>query len=289
MEVLSAQLLNGLTAGAEYAMVAAGLALIFGVLGVLNFAQAELYMIAAYATFIIEVQLQLPYLVAVALAVAIMVGVGVLFYKLVLERVMTRGWQAQLVATLAVSILLVNFATVTSGPVARLISSPLVAISVPILGSHVSVQRLFVMGVAALVFTGLYLVLSRTRIGKAMRAMAQNPEAAAVVGIPIGEVGLVAVVLASALCGVAAATIAPLYTVSPTMGKLVLAKAFAAVIVGGFGSVWGAVIAAIGIGLLEALVIGYVTSEYANLVVYGVMILVLLFRPQGLLGKVVRV
>ncbi len=281
-------LLNGLTLGAEYALVAAGLALIFGVLEIVSFAHGELFMVAGYLLYVFITRGRVAYWAAAPAVVLGMIAVGALFYAIVVRRILNRGWQVQLVATLAVSIVLVNGTIVVMGSSPKLVSSPLSEVILRLGSVRLSEQRLLVVGAAIVAFAGLYGVLQHTKTGKAMRAVAQNREAAMVVGIPIQRIGLAAVVTSSALAGVAAATIAPLYNLQPTMGQLVIVKAFAAVIMGGFGNVTGAIVAAAVLGVVEALTIGYVTSDYADVLVFGVMLLTLLFRPQGLFGRIVR-
>lgn len=288
MNELLAQLLNGLTFGAQYALIAAGLALIFGVLEVVNFAHGEFFMIGSYLLYLAVMVWDVPYALAALVAVAGMAIFGVLFYYLIIARILNRGWQVQLVATLAASIVLTNLMIVVAGSQPKVVITSLSTEGVEIAGVHLSWQRLLVLATTVVTFSLLALFLRRSRTGKAMRAVAQNRAAARVVGIGIGRVGLVAVALACALSGVAAATVAPLYSVAPTMGLLVIMKAFAAVILGGFGNVTGAVYAGIVIGVVEALSIGYISSSYADVVVFALMIVVLLIRPTGVFGKAVR-
>lgn len=282
------QLLNGLTLGAQYALIAGGLALIFGVLGIVNFAHGEFYMLGAYALYVTQQLWGLPYMSAAAVAVLLMGVFGAVYYLVVLRTLLNRAWQIQLVATLATSLLLVNLVTVLVGPSPRLVTSPFTDVRVVILGGSVSMQRLLVLALTAVTFAAMYAYLFRARSGKALRAVSQNREAAEVVGIPAARIGLLATVAAAALAGVAAVMIAPLVNLQPTMGQLVALKAFAAVIMGGFGSVNGAVLAAFILGMVEALATGYITSDYADILVFGVMLTALLVRPHGLFGRVAR-
>jgi branched-chain amino acid transport system permease protein len=287
--VLIEQLINGVTLGAQYALVAAGLSLIFGVLGIVNFAHGEFFMLGAYMLYIAETPMGLNY-PASALVVVVGMGLfGAVYYGVVLARIINHSWQVQLVATLATSLLMVNLAIVLAGPTPRLVDSPWSDAHVSIFGGQVSVQRLIVITTSAIAFLAMYLYLKHAKLGKAMRAVAQNKDAADVVGIPVRRVGLVAVVAGAALAGVAAVTIAPLNNLQPTMGQLLTIKAFAAVIMGGFGNVTGAILSAVVLGMVEALTAGYLTTDYADLVVFGVMLLVLLVRPSGIFGKVARV
>ncbi|GAA3928406.1 branched-chain amino acid ABC transporter permease [Actinomadura viridis] len=288
MNGLIEQLINGLTLGSQYALVAAGLALIFGVLEIVNFAHGELVMIGAYLLHAAGTYLDLPYPLAAVTTVAAMAAVGALFYVTVIRRILERGWQVQLVATLAVSIVLINLAIVVEGSLPKVAYSELGTRTVTIAGTQVSVQRFVVLLSMAATFGVLIWFLRSTRTGRAMRALAQNREAAAVVGIPVQRIGLVTVVIASCMAGIAAATMTPLYSAHPTMGTLLAIKAFAAVIMGGFGNVSGAVVSGFALGIAEALAIGYVSSAYADVLVFSVMIAVLLVRPHGLFGRAVR-
>jgi branched-chain amino acid transport system permease protein len=288
MQLFIDQLVNGLTAGSEYALIAAGLALIFGVVEIVNFAHGELYMLGAYFLYVAQTYLNLPYGLALLVELVMMAGLGVVFYLLVIRRILNRGWQVQLVATLAVSILLINLVIVTAGALPKSVNSSL-AYQIVTLGSlRLSVQRILVLGTALVAFAALASFLKYTKTGRAMRALAQNREAAAVVGVPVQRIGLVAVVVASLFCGLASGTIAPLHNVEPTMGTIVIIKAFAAVIMGGFGNVTGAVVSAFFLGLTEAFAIGYISSAYADAIVFAVMIVVLLLRPNGVFGRAVR-
>jgi branched-chain amino acid transport system permease protein len=282
------ELVNGLTAGSEYALIAAGLALIFGVLEIVNFAQGELYMVGAYVLYLAETHLKLAYVPALLVTLVGMAIFGAIFYFVVIARIINRGWQVQLVATLAASIIMVNVAIVVAGSMPLNVTSPIAYTNVSAGPLRMSEQRILVFGLALLAFAALYALLRFTKTGRAMRAVAQNREAATVVGVPIRRIGLVAVVAGSVLCGLAGATISPLYNVSPTMGSIVIIKAFAAVIMGGFGNVTGAVISAFVLGLTESFSIGYVTSAYADAIVFAVMIAVLLLRPNGVFGRAVR-
>ena len=289
MDLLIVQLINGLTSGAEYALIAAGLALIFGILQIVNFAHGEFYMLASFQLYLMMVVLKLPYALAAPIVVIIMALSGALIYLVVIRRVIAKPWQIQLISTLALSITMINLAIVMAGPMPRYIESPLNGVVIDVLGARLSVQRILVLAGTIVAFTSLYLFLKYTTVGKAMRAIAQNREAAMVVGISVPVIGLVTTVIASSFAGLAGALIAPLYTVSPSMAILVNIKAFVAVIVGGFGNVTGAVIAAFLIGLFEAVATAFISTEYTDAIVFAGMILVLLVRPNGLFGKAVRV
>jgi branched-chain amino acid transport system permease protein len=289
MGFLVSQLANGVTNGAAYALLAGGLTLIFGVLGIVNFAHGEFYMLGAYAMYLCYAVLGLDYAVAAVVAVLAMAVVGVVFYAVVLRRLLPAGWQPQIVATIAVSLLLINLVTIQTDALPKFVPSPLTNIGLSIGGARFSLQRVLVLACALLAFLGLYVMLRRTKPGKAMRALSQNPEMCKVVGIPEHRIGMLAVVLGIMLTGVASVTIAPLALITPSMGAFPTLKAFAAVVMGGFGYVGGAIASGFILGIAEALAVGYVSSQYGPAFLFGIMILVLLIRPHGLFGRGSRI
>ena len=289
MELFLDQVVNGLTLGSVYALVAIGLSLIFGIVRLVNFAHGEFFMLGAYILFFTFAQAQVPYGVAIVLCVVGMGLVGAVFYKIVYEPVMDRKWTAQLVATLAASVILTNAAILVFGGTQRGAPTSL-SNQVLILGTlRVSYQRLLAVAVTLVAFFGLDLFITRTRIGRAMRAVSQNREAAQVLGIDIRSVALVTFCVSASLAGLAAALIAPLQTISPTMGALLTLKAFAVVVIGGLGKVTGAIYAAFLVGLAEALATVYISSEYKDAVAFLLMIAFLIWRPRGLFGQKVGI
>lgn len=285
LPVLVQQVFNGLTLGSLYGLVAAGLALIFGVLELVNFAHGEFFMLGAFAFYLLYVVVGLPYVAAALASVAIMVLVGAGFHRVVLRPIIDRSWQVHLVATLAASIVFVNAAILVFGTTPK--STPTdYSRNIIVLGViRLTQQRAIVLLVALVVFICLHLFIQRTKWGKAMRALSQNREACQVVGIDVSRVSLLAFAIGTGLTGLAAALVAPLYNVYPSMGTLLTLKAFAVVIMGGFGNVNGAIYAAFLLGLVESFAAGYISSEYTDAIAFGAMILVLLVRPYGLFGR----
>lgn len=281
------QLVNGLTLGSQYALVAGGLALIFSVVGIANFAQGEFYMVAAFMIYGLESG-GLPYFACCVVTLVGMAVFGLVVYGVALRPVTGRGWETQLVATLAVSLLLTNLAIATLGSLPVLVRSPLLAHTVSIGPTDVSDQRLLVFAATAMALIVLGGMVKFSKIGKGMRAVSQNREAAVIMGIPVRRVEMTAVVIGCVFAGVAAVTIAPLGTVVPTVGAALTIKAFAAVVMGGFGNVSGPIVSGLVLGLVEAYAGGYISSAYADAFVFGVMIVILVVRPRGLFGWAVR-
>ena len=285
MEDLLEQLIHGLTLGSMYAMVAAGLALMFGVVRLINFAHGEFFMLGAYAFWFAYRAVGLPYPVAGLVAAGVMGGFGIVYERTVIRSILDRSWHVQLIATLATSITLTNLAIIVFGAQAKEVPTVLSSRILEIGALRIAWHRLLVLGMSLLVFAALQWFVRRTKTGKAMRAMSQNREACAVVGVDVQRVALATFALSAVLAGGAAALVTPLFSIFPDMGALLTLKAFAAVIVGGFGYVQGAIAASFLIGVTESLAAGYISYAYKDAIAFVIMIAVLLWRPQGLFGR----
>ncbi len=279
------QLIHGLTLGSLYAMVATGLALMFGIVRLVNFAHGEFYMLGGYAFWFAYGELGLPYPVAGLAAAAAMGVFGLVYERGVIRAILARTWHVQLIATLATSITLTNLAILVFGTQPKEVPTRLSSTIVEVAGVRMAWQRLLVLAAAIVIFAGLEWFVTRAKLGRAMRAMSQNREACAVVGVDVQQVALATFGISAALAGGAAALVSPLFNIFPDVGALLTLKAFAAVIVGGFGYVKGAIAAAFLIGLAESLAAGYVSYAYKDAIAFVVMVVVLLVRPQGLFGR----
>ncbi|MBM4441856.1 MAG: branched-chain amino acid ABC transporter permease [Candidatus Rokubacteria bacterium] len=279
------QLVHGLTLGSMYAMVAAGLALMLGVARLINFAHGEFFMLGAYAFWYGYRELGLPYPLAGVLAVALMVVWGVVYQRTVIRAILPRSWHVQLIATLATSIVLTNLAIIVFGTQPKEVPTALSSTILDVGGFRLVWQRLLVLAGALAIFWGLHRFVSRTRAGRAMRAMSQNREACAVVGVDVQHVAMITFALSAALAAAAATLVSPLFNIFPDMGTGLTLKAFAAVVTGGFGYVNGAIAASFLIGITEALAGSYLSYAYKDAFAFIIMIGVLLWRPQGLFGR----
>lgn len=289
MVILLDSLLNGLTLGAFYALVTLGLTLIFGVARLVNFAHGDFFMVGGYVLYVLSAfnPLQLPYPVLVILTTLVMALFGIVFERLVVHDMIDRSWRVHLVATLASSIILSNAALSLFRSDAKLIPTTYLSTIVNVFGSPTSLQRIIVLVAVVIVFLGLQFFLERTWTGKAMRAVSQNRDTCVVVGIDIRRIIVITFALSAALAGFAAALLAPLYSVSPTMGLGVTTKALVAVVLGGLGQVNGAFFAAFLIGLLETFFAAYIPNGFAykDVASFGVLLLILLLKPHGLFGR----
>ncbi len=287
LQLLLETLLNGLTLGGLYALVTLGLALTFSVIGLVNFAHGDLFMVAAY-TFLVLSRLEsvdLPY-VAIIIIVVVMTAI----YAGIMERVaihpiVNRSWRTHAVTTLGLSIILQNAALIifTSDP--KQVPTALSSMIISPFGLRTSVQRLLILVVVVFVFVGLQWFVKRTKLGKTMRAVSQNREMCEVVGIDVHRVALITFVLGGAITGLAAVLIAPLFSVYPNMGSLLTLKALAAIVMGGMGHVNGALYSAFILGIVESVFGTYVSFAFRDVISFGLFLLVLFVRPRGLFGR----
>lgn len=282
-------LINGLVIGMIYALIAMGLSLIFGVLEIVNFAHGEFYMLGAMAAYFLAGELGISYWPAVALVTIGALCVGYVLYEGLLRPVSGESFERGILLTLGLSMVLQNGAVYLFTASPKMLQGEYTYTNVSIGDVQIPILRLFALGLGAAAFVLLYLVLHRTQIGKAIRGVAQNREAAIMVGIDPRTTSRLAVVIGIGLSGLAGAALAPIYAVHPLMGFAFVFKAFAIIIIGGLGNVSGAAIAALALGVLESLIGGFLPQVMVDGLAFGAMILVLLIRPQGLFGQGVRV
>jgi branched-chain amino acid transport system permease protein len=277
--------LNGITLGLLYALIAVGLSLIFGVMEIINFAHGELLMLGAFAMAFALPVTGLLYWPALGVAIVGTMVAGLVIYELLLTRLGTDEFERSILITLGLSIVIVHAMQYIFTATPRIVDTQYGFDGLEVGSIRITWTRVIGAGAALVAFGGLYLVLSFTQFGRAMRAIAQNREAALMVGIRPRVVARNAVVLAAGLCGLAGAAIAPIQLVTPYMGQFLIFKAFALVIIGGLGNIPGAVVAAIGLGLVENWVGGFFDIAWQEGAVFVIMIVVLFLRPDGLFRR----
>jgi branched-chain amino acid transport system permease protein len=280
---------NGIAVGLGYALAAIGLALVFGILGQVNFAHGELYMLAAFALFWATTRLGLPYAGAALLTIGLMAAAGALLAQVVIVPNLDRGFESVILGTLAIAVILQNAVRLTFGATPLDIASPLEGVTVDLGGVLLFGQRLLVCAAFVLAYAGLAAFLRFSAVGRAMRAMSQNRDACLMVGIDGRSVTRWTGALGAALVGLAGVVIAPLFDLYPNMGTEVVFKSFAVVIIGGMGNVAGAALAGLTLGLAESFAGGLGSAVLRDAIAFTVMIAMLLARPQGLFGRSVRV
>ena len=281
------QLVNGLTLGSVYVLVALGMVLIYGVLHVLNFAHGVLFMVGAYLCHLLMLRFTSSYALAVALSMAALAALGIALERVVF-RPLRGNLRGQVIASLGLILAIENSVVWLWGPNALQMRIPSTQSIVQLGGLHFNLHLLVVIGVTVAVVAGLFVFLKTTRLGTAIRATSQSEEAALVVGIPVQRVHRFTFALSAALAALGGALLGPLFLVFPTMGDEPLVKGLAGIILGGMGSVPGAVIGALVIGVAEALSTLWFPTDYRDSVAFMVIVLVLLARPQGLFGVRVR-
>jgi branched-chain amino acid transport system permease protein len=288
MELIAQQIVNGLSAGMAYALVALGLTLIFGVLHVINFAHGEFYMLGGLAAVLGVQHLGLPYIATLVIVPLVLAVVGMLIERASVGPLLPRpdGLSDALLSTYAVSLLLADLVLALRGPAPERIDGLEGALQIG--GVVIGYQRLFVFVLGLALIAVLDFMLRRTRFGKQMRAVAQNRFAAQVVGIDVKAMGMRTFMLGAALAGLAGALLVPISQFTPLMGHNVVIKAFVVVVVGGMGSVAGAVVCGLALGVVEALLGLALPEGFTTALVYSLLLVTLMVRPQGLFGKVAR-
>ncbi len=275
----------GLTSGAIYALIALGFCVVNNTMGIVNFVQVDFVSLGGMLMFSALFSAHLPMVAGLLLAVA-----GVALTAMVVERLGLRPSRSNhhlvlIFLTVGLSIILRGAMKLTWG-MNRMALPPLTADQpVRLLGASVLPQALWILGLTVVAIVLLTWFFYRTGLGLSMRAVASNPTAAAVVGIPAGRVRAASYAIAGALGGLAGVLVTPITTLSYDVGVLLGLKGFAAAILGGFGSFPGAIFGGVLLGLLESLSAGYFSSAYKDVVAFVVLLLVLFVRPKGLLGK----
>ena len=282
-------LLNGLVMGVIYALVAMGLSLIFGVLEIVNFAHGEFYMLASMLAYFLTAQWGFDYWATILVVTVVAVAAGYVLFEGLLLALRGETFERSILLTMGLSMVLQNGAVFLFTTNPHLLESKLSYQNIVVGDFRMPVARLYALGLGFAAFAVLYLILHRTRIGKAMRGVAQNRAAADMVGIDARAVSRLAVAIGIGLTGLAGAALAPVYAVHPLMGFNFVFKAFAIVIIGGLGNISGAAIAAVMLGVIESLAGGLLPLALTDAVAFLSMIAVLLLRPQGLFGRGVRV
>lgn len=287
MELFLQQLFNGVMLGSTYAIVAVGLTLVFGILHVPNFAHGHLYMLGAYLAFFLMTNYGFGFWIALFSSVVIMAVVGVILERMAYRPLRERPHIDSFISAVGALMILETSVIVIWGPQGRRIPNPYPDI-VELFGVTMSHQRLLVILAAILMILGLHLFIKRTTLGAAIEAVAQNPEGAMLVGIDVNRVSSLTFAISAATAAAAACLVAPIFIISPTMGALLGMKAFVIVILGGLGSIPGAILGGYILGLVEALGGGYLSAAYKDVYAFGALILILSIKPTGLFGKEVN-
>ncbi|HME45310.1 MAG TPA: branched-chain amino acid ABC transporter permease [Syntrophorhabdales bacterium] len=278
-------LLNGISQGCVYVLLASGLTIIFGILNVPNFAQGHLYMVAAYLGFYMVMSYATNYWLALVLATFALGILGLIVYFLVFYPIRNAPEVNLFVAAMALLMILEGGALYLFGTETKWFLIPWSRRVLTLGELSLQVQRLIVIAGTVVVMMALWVFIKKTALGAALEATAQHREGALLCGIKVSRISAMAFVVGTALAGIAGVLIGPAVLLMPTMGMGPLLVAFSAIIFGGLGSIAGAVLGALLLGVVESLASGYISATYSLIVVFGIMIVTLLFRPKGLLGR----
>jgi branched-chain amino acid transport system permease protein len=280
---------NGISMGAIYALVAVGLSLIYGVLEIVNFAHGEFLMLGGFVAFFAVGTLGLGYWPAVLIAAGAIAILGLLLFDTLLHTLKPDDFQKGILLTMGISMILQNGTLYLLKATPRSITTQYGYDAVEAGDVSLSVLRVIAILVALAAIAGLHAFLQYTRSGKSMRALAQNRFAAIMVGMRPRVVARTVFVIGCGLSGLAGGVLAPIYTVDPLMGTSYVFKAFAIIIIGGMGNIWGAISAAMIVGMTESLAGGLGSVVLQDALAFVIMIAMLLVRPMGLFGRGMRV
>jgi len=277
--------LSGLFMGSVYALIAIGFTLVFGVTNIVNFAHGHLVMGAMFVTYLLFKTANVDPYVSLIVVLPLFFALGALLYTVVIQRIVEAPHSAHMMVTLGLLIFFENVANFFFGGDLRGITTRYTTSSFVVGDISIPIARLGAAAVSLAAVVVLALFLHRTSLGKAIRAAANNREGAALVGIDVGRVYLIAFSLGTAAAGLAGAVIMPFSLVSPFVGGEFILKAFVIAVLGGLGSVAGALVGGLLIGFVEALSSLYISASLGNAIVFAILIAVLLYRPWGIFGQ----
>ncbi|PIT01928.1 branched-chain amino acid ABC transporter permease [Bradyrhizobium nitroreducens] len=291
MDLFLQYLVNGAVTGSTYVLVAVGLTLIFGILGVVNFAHGEFYMIGGYAGIFAVTAMNLPLLPAIVFVLAVAACVGLAAEAILHRPMKDRDATSSIVSSFGLAVALQNAALIVMGPQPQRLN--LDASKMPLLSElptefgpvFLPHQRMLIPLTMVALIGALYAVLRYTWTGRSLRAMAQHSTVARLCGVRVDRVAMVTFATGAALAGIAGMLMSSVFLVYPIVGNMIALKAFTVVILGGMGNVIGAAVAGLLLGVIESLTSAYVSNSTRDIVGFVIVIGVLLFLPNGLFGK----
>ena len=294
MEYFIQQTVNGLTLGSIYGMIAIGFTMVYGIIGMINFAHGDVFMLGGFAALIAYLVLIAIFAsVPVAVALVVMMAIAILMTSLwnwTIERIAYRPLRgsfrlAPLITAIGMSIVLSNFIQVSQGPRNKPIP-PLVSEVYNIYGISVSLKQILIVAVTVVMMTAFWYLVNKTSLGRAQRATEQDRKMAALLGIDVDRTISITFVMGAALAGVAGSMYLMYYGVAVfSDGFIPGVKAFTAAVLGGIGSLPGALLGGLLIGLIESLWSAYFSIDYKDVATFSILAIVLIFKPTGLLGR----
>jgi len=289
LDQLLQHLFNALIMGGTYALLGIGLSLIFGIMRIVNFTHGELYAFGAYMMYAFVSLLHINFFAAIVLAIAAGFVFGAAIEAVLLRNKRGADIDTTMLIMIGAWIVFQNLEQLTWGGVAKSIPNPFPDTPLTLGPISVSCLRVFVLAVALVLIGLTYFLINQTKLGKAMRATFQDSNTAALMGVNINAIYTMTFAFGSSLAAAAGALLGPVFVVSPTMGDLASLKAFAIVILGGLGNITGAALGGFMLAFAEELGASYISSGYRDAMGFVIIILVLLYKPTGMFGRLERV
>ncbi len=285
MTIFLQSLISGILIGGVYALIGIGLTIIFGVMRVINFAHGDLLMLGMYATYFLFTLLGVDPFVSIVFTIPLMFLYGGVLQKVFINRILNSLPQNQILLTIGLGLIMSNAVMLAFTSDYKILTTSYSSGSVDILGISVSQPLVISFVITAAITALLYWFLLKTDTGQAIRATAQDREAAQLMGINVKRMSIIAFGLGASLAGTAGALISPTYYIFPQVGSSFTLKAFVITVLGGMGSIVGATLGGILIGIAESIGGVYLGSGWKEVIVFVLFLLVLLFKPSGLMGK----
>ena len=285
MAIFLQALISGILIGGVYALIGIGLTIIFGVMRIINFAHGDILMVGMYVTFFLFTLLHVDPFASILITGPLLFLFGALLQKTIINRVLGALPQNQILLTIGLGLIMSNSVMLAFTSDYKILTTKYSSSSVKLGGLSISSPLVYSFLITAVITVALYWFLLKTDTGQAIRATAQDREAARLMGINVTRMSIIAFGLGAALAGAAGALISPTYYIFPQVGSIFTLKAFVIVVLGGMGSVIGATLGGVLIGIAESIGGVYFGAGWKEVVVFVLFLLVLLFKPSGLLGK----
>jgi branched-chain amino acid transport system permease protein len=291
MEQLFQQLINGVSLGSIYALIALGYTMVYGIINLINFAHGDIYMVGAYVGFALTTFLHLGFLPSLLISMVVCAILGMAIEKVAYKPMRKASKIAVLITAISVSLFLEYIMVYFVKPDTRTFPNVLASKQITFFNGSVvmDVKNIYIILITAVLMVGLQYIVHKTKAGKAMRAVSLDKEAAELMGINVNKTISYTFAMGSALAGAAGVLVGVYYnSINPLMGVLPGLKAFIAAVIGGIGIIPGAVFGGVFLGMTETMVSAYGGSIFKDAVAFGILILVLLVKPNGLLGRTVK-
>ena len=289
MDLFLQQLFNGILIGSTYALVALGFTLVLGTLDLLNFAHGETIMFAAYTGLLALLATGGSITAALAVAIATGAVLGLVVYAGSFRWVSKKYWTAPALSTVGLALILQTGATRLFGTDQKAVPDPMGDAQIQIGPVSIGLSHIMILGLTVALMLGLHALLRYTRLGKAMRAVAENHVASALLGIPVERTIAFTFLISGLLAGAAGLLTSLVYhTITPFIGLNILLKGMTGMAIDGMGNVYGAMLGGVLVGVLETLAVSYLSSAYQDVIVFAALIAVLMFKPAGIFGVQIR-